>query len=259
VTSTTALPTPAIPAPPVGADEVFAQPLPRIDDFDFGARTAAVFDDMLDRSVPFYGEIQRMSAELAVDFVLPHSSIVDLGCSTGATLLEIDRLLPADIDATLVGLDSSPEMLAKARAKFEQRAVVRPYTLCAADFNRGVSVADASVVLMILTLQFVRPICRDALLAAIYRDMQPHGCLIVVEKVLGEHSIYNRLFIKHYYALKRRRGYSDLEIAQKREALENVLIPYRLEENRELLKRAGFEQIDVFFKWYNFCGLIATK
>jgi tRNA (cmo5U34)-methyltransferase len=83
--------------------------------------------------------------------------------------------------------------------------------------------------------------------------------VILVEKVLGEHSTYNRLFIEHYYEMKRRSGYTDLEIGQKREALENVLIPYRLEENRELLRRAGFREIDVFFKWYNFCGIIASK
>ena len=82
---------------------------------------------------------------------------------------------------------------------------------------------------------------------------------ILVEKVLGEDSLFNRLFIKYYYDLKRRNGYSDLEIAQKREALENVLVPYKLLENREMLIRAGFRYCDVFFKWYNFTGLIAVK
>jgi tRNA (cmo5U34)-methyltransferase len=81
----------------------------------------------------------------------------------------------------------------------------------------------------------------------------------VVEKVLGETPLWNRLFIKHYYELKRRNGYSELEIAQKREALENVLIPYRLEENRELLRSEGFQHVDVFFKWYNFCAIVAMK
>jgi tRNA (cmo5U34)-methyltransferase len=81
----------------------------------------------------------------------------------------------------------------------------------------------------------------------------------MVEKVLGESSTFNRLFINHYYELKRRNGYSDLEIAQKREALENVLVPYRLEENREMLRAQGFRHVDVFWKWYNFCGILAMK
>ena len=115
------------------------------------------------------------------------------------------------------------------------------------------------MVLLVLTLQFVRPLHRDRLLERIRQGLTDDGCLILVEKVLGESSTLNRLFIKHYYELKRHQGYSDLEIAQKREALENILVPYRLEENCELLRRHGFAQIDVFFKWYNFAAVVAMK
>ena len=92
-----------------------------------------------------------------------------------------------------------------------------------------------------------------------HRGLNPNGGLILLEKVLGEDSHFNRLFIKYYYDLKRRNGYTELEITQKREALENVLIPYKLLENREMLLRAGFRYVDVFFKWYNFCGIVALK
>jgi tRNA (cmo5U34)-methyltransferase len=113
--------------------------------------------------------------------------------------------------------------------------------------------------MMLLTLQFVRPLVRNRLVESIQRGMTDNGCLILVEKVLGENSTFNRLFIKHYYEMKMRNGYSELEIAQKREALENVLVPYRLEENKAMLNEAGFRHVDVFFKWYNFCGIIAIK
>jgi len=108
-------------------------------------------------------------------------------------------------------------------------------------------------------LQFIRPLYRERVVKAIYDGLAENGCLIVVEKVLGENSTFNRLFIKHYYEMKRRNGYSEMEISQKREALENVLVPYRLEENKELLRGAGFRHVDVFFKWYNFCGIVAVK
>jgi tRNA (cmo5U34)-methyltransferase len=81
----------------------------------------------------------------------------------------------------------------------------------------------------------------------------------LVEKVLSEHSALNRLFIKNYYDFKRRNGYSDMEISQKREALENILIPYHENENKELLSRNGFTAVDAFFRWYNFSGLIALR
>jgi len=240
-------------------DRLFAEERPRVDDFNFGEATAAVFDDMLDRSVPSYTEIQRMVAELAADYAQDGSSVWDLGCSTCTTFLEIDRALPKDVDVRFVGLDSSPEMLERAKAKLTAAKFARPFDLRCADLNLDLRIENASVVLLVLTLQFVRPLHRESLVRSIYEGLRPGGCLLLVEKVLGENSTFNRLFIKHYYEFKRRNGYSDLEIAQKREALENVLVPYRLEENKQLLRKVGFQEIDVFFKWYNFCATVAMK
>jgi tRNA (cmo5U34)-methyltransferase len=242
----------------VPRDEIFAQPRAAAD-FDFGVETAAVFDDMLHRSVPFYSEIERMVAETAADFAAPGTTIYDLGCSTCNTALRIAELLPPDSGVRFVGIDSSQEMLDLARGKLEGGRFPLPYELRQADLNRGIEIENASAVLLVLTLQFIRPLYRDRLIEKIRNGLCDEGCLIVVEKVLGESSTFNRLFTKHYYELKKRHGYSELEIAQKREALENVLVPYRLEENRELLARHGFGQVDVFFKWYNFCALVAMR
>jgi tRNA (cmo5U34)-methyltransferase len=246
-----------------GPDKVFAAPKDRVDDFSFNKEVAAVFDDMLDRSVPFYQEIQRMVAELAVDFAQPGTNLYDLGCSTCNPFLQIDRIMPrdagADAGVRFIGVDDSPEMLKKARAKLAAVKFARPFELRTADLNTVVEIENASVVLMVLTLQFIRPLYRERLVKSIYDGLADNGCLILVEKVLGEHSTFNRLFIQHYYEMKRRNGYSELEISQKREALENVLVPYRLEENKELLRAAGFRNVDVFFKWYNFCGILALK
>ncbi len=251
-------PRPEAASPRAPEDQIFAQPR-TIADFDFGAETARVFDDMLHRSVPFYSEVERMVAELAADFAAPGTEIYDLGCSTCTTAVQVAKLLPQGFDVRFVGIDSSQEMLDLARQKLTESQFPFPYELVQADLNRDVEIEDASSVLLVLTLQFIRPLYRDRLIERIRRGLSDEGCLILVEKVLGESSTLNRLFIKHYYELKKRHGYSDLEIAQKREALENVLVPYRLEENRELLTRHGFSQVDVFFKWYNFCALVAMK
>jgi tRNA (cmo5U34)-methyltransferase len=240
-------------------DRIFAAPKPRVADFNFGRETAEVFDDMLLRSVPMYAETQRMVGELVSDFAADKSNIYDLGCSTCTSFLDIDRVLPKERDVRFVGLDSSPEMLQRGREKLASAGFQRPYDLQLCDFNQGLQIENASVALLVLTLQFVRPLHRDALLKRVYDGLNENGCLILVEKVLGESSTLNRLYIKYYYDFKRRNGYSDLEISQKREALENVLIPYRLEENCELLKRTGFRTVDVFSKWFNFSGIIAVK
>jgi tRNA (cmo5U34)-methyltransferase len=238
-------------------DQVYRDEHEDVGDFHFGREVATVFDDMVTRSVPFYVEIQRMIAEMTADFAVPDSAVYDFGCSTGTTFLNLHpRLHPS---VRFVGIDDSPEMLDKCRAKLRQHGLKRPCELLCLDLNDGVRLQDASVALLILTLQFIRPLNRDRLIADIYRGLRPNGCLIVVEKVLGEDSLLNRLFIKYYYDLKRRNGYSELEITQKREALENVLVPYKVLENRELLLRTGFRYVDVFFKWYNFSGMIAVK
>ena len=222
-----------------------------------GKKVASVFDDMLDRSVPFYREIQRMLGEMAVDFAVDGTNIYDLGCSTGTTLLNLGQNIPNKVK--FIGIDYSQDMLAQCKQKLTEHHFSREHELICADLNQGVNIENASVVVMVLTLQFVRPLRRDNLIRSILKGLNEKGCLILVEKVLGEDSFFNRLFIKYYYDFKKRNGYNELEIAQKREALENVLIPYKLLENRELLLKEGFRYCDVFFKWYNFCGMVAVK
>ena len=238
-------------------DEVFRDRADFIGDFNFGEDVALVFDDMLNRSVPFYQEIQRMIVEMVNDFAADGSNIYDLGCSTGTTLLNLNRNIGNKVK--FIGIDMSEDMLARCRKKLSEDHFTGQYELICADLNKGVHVENASVVIMLLTLQFIRPLYRDKLIGSILRGLNDNGCLIVFEKILGEDSLINRMFIKYYYDMKKRNGYSDLEIAQKREALENVLIPYKLLENRELLLKQGFRYCDVFFKWYNFCGLLAIK
>ncbi len=238
-------------------DRLFTEPNRDIADFDFGPRTAEVFDDMLERSVPQYWEIQRMIGEVAVAFSMPGTNVYDLGCSTGVTLQTLCRSIEQDL--CFIGVDYSESMLAQARANLLEVGCSDRCKLILADLNDGLSIANASVVVMCLTLQFLRPPQREVLIRQIASGLLDGGCLILVEKVLGNESLFNRMFINFYYDLKRRNGYSDIEIARKREALENVLIPYRVDENSALLLRNGFRHVDTFFKWYNFCGLLAVK
>ena len=237
-------------------DLVFNEPRPA-KDFKFGEEVVQVFDDMVSRSVPFYQEIQRMIAEMGKDYATPGSNLYDLGCSTGTSMLLLDKSV--DPGVKFIGLDDSEEMLKKCRLKFEEVGMTRAYDLQYTDLNANLNIENASVINLCLTLQFIRPLNRERIVRDIYNGLNDKGCLILTEKVLGEDSLFNRQFIDYYYNMKRRHNYSDMEIAQKREALENVLIPYKLEENKALLRDCGFKLIDVFFKWYNFCGIIAVK
>ncbi|MDD5114823.1 MAG: carboxy-S-adenosyl-L-methionine synthase CmoA, partial [Methylobacter sp.] len=238
-------------------DKVFKEEINTVADFKFGSTVANVFDDMVSRSVPYYGEMQRMIAELAADYAKPGTDVYDLGCATGTTLIGMNTAVPKDI--RFIGIDDSPEMLDKCQVKLIEADFSRPFELRVADLNSTVEIDNASVVVLCLTLQFVRPIYREKLLKSVFDGLESGGVLILVEKVLAEDSVFNREFIKHYYNYKRRNHYSDMEISQKREALENILIPYKLSENIAMLRDIGFDNCEVFFKWYNFSGLIARK
>lgn len=238
-------------------DRIFAEKTDRAHDFQFDGKVAGVFDDMVSRSVPFYDEIQRMTCELSADFAMPDTAVVDLGCSTGTTLLRLDPML--DPAVAMVGIDNSQPMLDQAQTKLADVIKRRKVALQLADIEAIPPIENASVVLMVLTLQFVRPLHREKIARKMYDGLNRGGVLIIVEKLLSADSTLNRLFIEHYYDYKRQQGYSDVEITQKREALENVLIPYRMEENVDLLKGAGFTHVEDFFRWYNFSGIIAVK
>lgn len=243
--------------PKSGKDEVFTTNKSGAKDFKFNSQVVSVFDDMVTRSVPFYIETQRMMTELARDIVPEGGVVYDLGCSTGTTFMNLDRVLPESVK--FVGIDNSQAMLDKCATNLKEAGVTREIELRYGDLDKGVDMSDASLVVLCLTLQFVRPLYRERLVKSIHDQMKDNGAVFLVEKVLGESSMFNRLFIDYYYDFKRRNDYSDMEIAQKREALENVLIPYKLDENRELLKEVGFRYVDVFFKWYNFTGVVAVK
>jgi tRNA (cmo5U34)-methyltransferase len=238
-------------------DNIFKTRQVRSSDFKDDASVVNVFDDMVVRSVPFYLEFQRMITEIARDYAVPNTSLYDLGCSTGTTMLSLNKVLNPSI--RFVGLDNSTEMLEVCRTNFLNENFERPFDLLNRDLNRPFEIENASVVILCLSLQFIRPVYRFKLLQSVYEQLNPGACLILVEKVLAEEPNFNKVMIKYYYDFKRRNNYDDMEISQKREALENILIPYKLSENVEMLMEARFNSIETFFKWYNFAGIVAFK
>ena len=227
-------------------------------DFVFDEKVASVFDDMVSRSVPMYKESMMAAVSLSKSFVKSNSRVYDIGCSTGSLLIKFAELF-ADDSLQLVGIDSSQFMLNEAKKKILKANLTPKIILKKQDIEQKININDASVVFMNYTLQFLRPLNRQKVLDQIFLGMKNNSALIIIEKVLGNDSLFNRMYIDLYFRYKASVGYSDIEIKNKRESLENVLIPYRIDENIELLKRSGFKSIDIFFKWFNWSGIIAVK
>lgn len=242
----------------MATDRLFADPAAGATEFQFDARVAGVFNDMLARSIPFYAEQQQMVAELARKLYQRGTRVYDLGCSLGTTLMGIGEAIGPDA-RELIGYDLSLPMVEKCRGEVTRRGLSDRIRIEQADLNDCPPVENASIVTMLWTLQFVRPLRRDELIRRICQGLVENGALIIAEKILTDSSHMNRFFIEMYYDYKRRHGYSDDEIARKREALENVLVPYRSDENTEMLKHNGFAICEPFFQYYNFAGYLCIK
>jgi tRNA (cmo5U34)-methyltransferase len=244
----------------VERDELFRRGSAPPGDFEFNAEVAKVFDDMVTRSVPFYAAQQAMVRQIACKFWIPGTAIYDLGCATGTTLLNLAADLPDA--APIVGLDSSPAMLDRARTKLAEAGLAHRVELHAGDLNgplEEIPVENVGLVTLFWTLQFIRPLRRDAVISWIYDGMVEDGVLVVTEKTLTGNSHMNRFFIDFYDDFKRGNGYSEEEILRKRESLENTLIPYRIDEDLELFRRNGFEIVETFFQWFNFVAFLCVK
>ncbi|RAZ23709.1 carboxy-S-adenosyl-L-methionine synthase CmoA [Campylobacter hyointestinalis] len=232
-------------------DEVFKEPIKK--QFEFDESVVSVFDDMVSRSVPFYDTVQSLITEILVKNLPTNANVFDLGCSTATTLL---RLFKLRNDLVLNGVDSSEAMIKTAKNK--ALAYGANLNLFAKDIlEYDFSGADA--VILNYTLQFIRPIKRDEFVKKIYSNLNQNGLFVFSEKLVFEDKKFTLDMIEIYEEYKAKQGYSKFEIAQKRQALENILIPYTQKENEELCLNAGFKRVETLFKWANFATFIAFK
>lgn len=227
------------------------------EDFEFNQRVVEVFDDMVDRSIPHYRQVIESSAELLSRLTREGDVVYDLGCSTGTSLLECARIL-GDKQLQFVGIDNSAPMLEKATLKAELHGKNDVVSFKLEDITKF-SHHGAGAIILNYTLQFIRPMQREDFIKKLFDTLRPGGILLVSEKVLSHNPRLNREYIDIYHSFKKSRGYSELEIAKKREALENVLIPFSISENRAMLKKCGFDSVETYFQWFNFASFIALK
>ncbi len=227
------------------------------EDFVFNDRVVEVFDDMLDRSVPFYRQVISATAQLLDRLLSDGDEIIDLGCSTGTALIELSRLLNHK-KLAYTGVDNSPAMLEKARLKAELYSKSSFFTFIEQDITQ-LHCPDTDAFILNYTLQFIRPMQRANFVRHLFDSLRPGGVLVLSEKTITKDTRLNREFIDIYHDFKKEMGYSELEIAKKREALENVLIPFSVDENLTMLDQAGFSSVQTFFQWFNFTSFIAVK
>lgn len=230
---------------------------PKNDKWTFDESVTDVFHDMLERSIPQYSIMRKAVNDLADKFIVPGSTIIDIGCSRGDAMKE---LVKHHKEAnTFLGLEISDSMLKAAKERFSEEIKAGIVDIRKHDLRNTYPNIKASVTLSILTLQFTPIEYRQRIIQDIYDSTVSGGVFLIVEKVLGNTSEINTNLIEKYYDLKKYNGYSQEEIDRKRLSLEGVLVPVTAKWNEELLSQAGFKQIDCFWRWMNFAGWIAIK
>ncbi len=237
-------------------DDIYANPLGAVADFAFDASVVSVFPDMINRSVPGYQTIVAMTGVMAARYYQAGTYCYDLGSSLGASTLSMARALPAE--ANIVAVDNSAAMIERCRDILRSSEYSASIEL-RLDNVQDVSFDSASVVVMNFTLQFIPPGQRQAIIQRIADAMPRGGVLILSEKIAFSDAHLQELNTDLHHSFKRQNGYSDLEISQKRSAIENVMIPETLSTHRERILGAGFSSCDVWFQCFNFASIVAVK
>ncbi|MBJ91333.1 MAG: carboxy-S-adenosyl-L-methionine synthase CmoA [Alteromonadaceae bacterium] len=238
-------------------DDIFAEPLAQVPDFSFDAQVADVFPDMIQRSVPGYQTIIQTIGKLSSRFQQADSNYYDLGCSLGAATLAMRRNIDA-VNSNIIAVDNSSAMVERCERHLQAFRSEVPVQVKLADI-REQSIENAAIVVINFTLQFLPKADRSALLQRVYQGLKPGGLLILSEKFVSADSTANDLLVELHYDFKRANGYSELEISQKRSALENVMKPDTLAEHQQRLTAAGFSSQTLWFQCFNFCSMVAIK
>ncbi|WP_306168857.1 carboxy-S-adenosyl-L-methionine synthase CmoA [Halomonas sp. MMSF_3323] len=238
-------------------DAIFSTPLDKVARFSFDERVVACFPDMIRRSVPGYGQILGMLGVIAERHLRHGAHVYDLGCSLGAVGLALAGQLPKDA-FSLTGVDLSPAMVERARQTFEHECPDHAIEVIEGDI-RQLDYRPSGMIVLNFTLQFLAPEDRDCVLEKLYQALEPGGVLILSEKIKAGDEQDNAWLVERYHDFKRANGYSDLEISQKRNALENVLVPDTLEQHHQRLARVGFARSLTWFQYLNFASMVAFK
>jgi tRNA (cmo5U34)-methyltransferase len=240
----------------VGKDAIYSNPQ-AIEPFRFDQAVAEVFPDMIQRSVPGYATIIDTIGQLVARFAQDNSQVYDLGCSLGAASLAASKYLDKN-KCKIIAVDNSPAMVERCRLHTKAFKSTTPIEVICDDLQ-NIVIEQASVVIMNFTLQFLAPDKRTAIIDKIFAALLPGGILILSEKLQHQDAISNDLMIELHYEFKRRNGYSELEISQKRSALEDVMHIETFESHQQRLQTAGFQTVCLWFKCFNFASIVAIK
>lgn len=243
-------------------DTVYQNTLAELADFTFDQQVTSVFEDMINRSVPGYASIVHNLTQIATQFVQANTNCYDLGCSLGASSLAmrtgVENKIADKNTVTIISVDTSQDMLKRAKGFIDNQSSNITIELQHDDIRNTV-IDNASMVVLNFTLQFLPIEDRSQLLKKIYAGMNQGACLILSEKVCFKNSVIQEMITNLHHQFKREQGYSELEIAQKRDAIENIMKLETQEQHIKRLQKTGFQHVSQWHQNTAFCSFLAIK
>ncbi len=238
-------------------DLIYSQTHKQVKNFTFDAQVVEVFPDMISRSVPGYNTIIETIGRLSQTFVTNNTNVYDLGCSLGAATLAMRKGINAE-HCNIIGIDNSSDMVKRCKIHVEAFKGDTPVTIIEGNIQ-DTQIENASMVVLNFTLQFIEKSARQALLNKIAEGLRPGGLLVLSEKINNEDRQIDQVLVDLHHNFKRDNGYSELEVAQKRTALEKVMLTDSLAVHQTRLSQAGFKHTALWFQCFNFTSMIAIK
>ncbi len=238
-------------------DLIYSNPQNQVKDFAFDAQVVEVFPDMISRSVPGYNTIIDTIGRLSQHFVQENSNIYDLGCSLGAATLAMRKSIKVK-NCQIIGVDNSADMVKRCKMHVDAFKGNTPVKIIEGNIQ-DITIENASMIVLNFTLQFIQREYRQDLLTKIAKGLKPGGVLVLSEKVALDDSVTDELLIDLHHKFKRDNGYSELEVAQKRSALEKIMLTDSVEQHSQRLANAGFNHVSPWFQCFNFISFVAIK
>lgn len=243
--------------PKTDTDLIYSNPHSQVKDFTFDAQVVEVFPDMISRSVPGYNTIIDTIGRLSQLFVKNNGVIYDLGCSLGAATLAMRKAITAD-GCKIIGVDNSAAMVERCKMHVQAFKGNSSIEIIHADILK-LDFQPADMMVLNFTLQFIEREQRQAFIDQLAANIKPGGILVLSEKITQNDAVCRETITELHHDFKRANGYSELEIAQKRTAIENVMKTDTLEQQMTRLSKAGFNHISPWFQCFNFTSIIAIK
>ena len=235
-------------------DKIYFKALKTVPKFKFDHQISNIFDDMINRSVPGYQSILKIIEYLSYRYVNENENIYDLGCSLGASSLAL--LNGANNrNCNFFAIDSSLDMIKKSKINISSKYPEEIINFIHDDI-RNIKFSNTSFVSLNFTLQFLPINERFDLIKSIKENMNKGGILVLSEKINFNDSLINKQKIDTHEKFKSKNNYTNLEIKQKKIALEGVLFPEKIEEHVSRLNKIGFKKIYHVLQSINFMTMV---